>query len=313
MTIRVSGGTLLKAILGVVLFCACLAYLAPKWEQLELGSRITSIHMRWVLLAAVPATLHYVVVFYLWLRLLQALGAHPALTPAIRAYVLSLLPKYVPGKFVSPGVRGALAFHAQVPAPTVSSSLFLEGILGLASAAIIAGLGLWLGSTSSLRDATQWLLLAFSAGVLGLALVAGTPAFGSRWKRWTGVSQIVARPSSVLGILALYTGSWILPALSHWSLAQALYPIPARELFPLMVALAVSWGIGALSILAPAGLGVREGVLYLFIRGWMPEAEALLFVTVSRLLSFGIELLLSASWTIYAVIRFRQREPTASG
>ena len=48
-----------------------------------------------------------------------------------------------------------------------------------------------------------------------------------------------------------------------------------------------------LSVFTPAGLGVREGVLFLFVRGWMGSASAMLFVVLSRLLAFAVEVLLT--------------------
>ena len=72
--------------------------------------------------------------------------------------------------------------------------------------------------------------------------------------------------------------------------------IPAQTIFLLMAATTLSWGIGVLSLVAPAGLGVQEWILYLFVRNLVGEANALLFVTLSRLVAFGVELLLTATW-----------------
>ena len=45
-----------------------------------------------------------------------------------------------------------------------------------------------------------------------------------------------------------------------------------------MVAVSTSWALGFVSVFAPAGLGVREAVLYFFVNNWMEQTDAILFV-----------------------------------
>jgi len=63
-----------------------------------------------------------------------------------------------------------------------------------------------------------------------------------------------------------------------------------------------------LSVFTPAGLGVREGLLFLFVRGWMGSASAMLFVVLSRLLAFAVEVVL----TLVAALGPPARELAAS-
>jgi hypothetical protein len=95
----------------------------------------------------------------------------------------------------------------------------------------------------------------------------------------------------------------MLVTLAHWSLAHAIAPLPAGQLFSLMVALSTSWAVGMLTFFAPAGLGVREGVLFLFARGWMGTSNALLFVTLSRLCSLLAEALLTLTGAVMSSTR----------
>ncbi len=130
---------------------------------------------------------------------------------------------------------------------------------------------------------------------------------GERWTRWLGLPQLVGQPFWLVVFFGLYGASWLTYGFSHWLLANAITPLGADVLLPLSVALAVSWGVGFISVIAPAGLGVREGVLYLFVAGTLSQGQALLFVTLSRLLGFGIEVLLTASWGAVSLAGFAQR------
>lgn len=304
-------GAPLRGLLYVALLLACLLYVAPKWEQLQVANSVTSVAPWWIAAASMPALLHYAVVFYLWLVTLRLLGIRAGAAGLLRSYVLSLLPRYLPGKLVGPGVRASLALRAQIPAPAVTGSLFLETGLALTSAAVLAALGLLVGAASSLQEFTRWLVLAFVIGVAALGIAAVTPWFGPRLARWTGVSELLRSPFASGALLCGYILSWWLPTLSHWALARAVHPLPITELLPLMVALAVSWGVGVLSVVAPAGLVVREGILYLFVRRWMPEPDAILFVTLSRALSVAIEGLLTACWFAYSLLIRRRSAPSA--
>lgn len=73
-----------------------------------------------------------------------------------------------------------------------------------------------------------------------------------------------------------------------------------------MVAVSASWALGFISIFAPAGLGVREAVLYFFVNSWMEQADLILFVTLSRLLMFGVEFFLTAGVVLYSNLGHRR-------
>ncbi len=124
-----------------------------------------------------------------------------------------------------------------------------------------------------------------------------------QWTGWTGVSLFVRRSPALFKLLGLYVCPWLIAGAGHWCLANALGPTPPRAIFLLIAATALSWGIGVLAFVAPAGLGVREGILYLFVRNIIGDADALVFVAMSRLLAFGVEALLTATWGVRTLWR----------
>lgn len=299
MDLKRTIGTTLKVIFLFVLVYFCVAYLVPKWEALELTGHIRKLPIGWIVAAGVLLFLHYIYIFALWVLLLRLLGSRrPEFFPVLRAYALSLLPKYIPGKVVAHGVKAQLALQAGLPGATVSSSLIWEAALVLGSAALVGILGFLGPDPASMQEAARWLILVFALGAGAFVVVGSTRMFGSRWKEWVGFPQMSKRPMAVIALFALYVVSWLSYGLSHWFLAKAVVPTHLSDLLPLSVALAVSWGLGFISLIAPAGLGVREGVLYLFILGWMTEGQALLFVTLSRILSFAVELSITVLWWI---------------
>lgn len=286
----------LKVGFWAILFYFCLAFLVPKWQSLELTRRVTALPADWLLAAGLVLIIHYFYIFALWALLLRRLGSRFQIRPLFRAYVLALLAKYLPGKVVAHGVRARLALQMGLPGPAVSSSLIWEALFVLGSASVFGLLGYFGPTLAPLHQAARWLILVFGLGGTGLLAIGASGVVGRRWTRWIGLPQLIGQPLWLVALFLLYGASWLTYGLSHWLLANAITPLPPSAFLPLAVALAVSWGVGFVSIIAPAGLGIREGVLYLFIAGSLPEGQAILFVTLSRLLGFGVELLLTVSW-----------------
>ncbi len=295
----------------VVLAYFCVAFLLPKWESLRLSEQLTGLKPGWLLGASLVLLVHYFYYFILWALLIDRLGSRPRLRHLYRAYAVSLLPKYIPGKVVAHGVRARLALDANVSAPVVASSLVWESLLALGSAALFGLLGSFFGSTLvPLHQAARWLILVF--GLCGAVLLAigASGLAGERWTRWIGLPQLAAQPAWLLSVFLLYGAGWLTYGLSHWLLANAITSLPLASFLPLAVALAVAWGLGFVSIIAPAGLGIREGALYLFVAGSLSQGQAILFVTLSRLLGFGVELVITAAWGVISLTGLAQDRPT---
>jgi len=304
-------GAILRLIFWVLLSYFCLVFLIPKWQSLQLSDRLTILGAPWLAAASIMMVVYYLYVFGLWLLLLRLLGARPRLSLAFRAFALSQLAKYVPGKIISHGVRAAYTLQANVSPPVVSSSLVWEALLTLGSAAIIALLTLFTQTSMAVHQASRWLVIAFALGSIAFAAVGSTRLLGSGWKRWVGLSQLRTRPVAAVAIFALYLSGWPIYGFGNWLLANSIAPLSASTLLPLTGALAVSWGLGYVSVFAPAGLGVREGVLYLFVLGLMDEGNAMLFVALSRILGFAVEAVLTLVWGFLAVTAIGDGSPEA--
>jgi uncharacterized membrane protein YbhN (UPF0104 family) len=272
---------------------ACVAFVLPKWREAQLSERLASLPATYLIMAVALFTCQYIAIYQLWLLTLRILGASPSAWTTFYAYALSLLPRYVPGKLLAQGMRLRLALAAGIPAPLVVASLAAEAVFGFASAVAIVALGVALGTTGELAAPARWVLISFVVIAVAGAVLLWLPVFGARLRSFLSTLQFTRKPA-VPALLGLYVANWTLAMMAHWALARAIAPVPSGQLFPLLVALCVSWGVGTLSFVAPAGLGVREGVLLLFVRNWMGTTDALLFVTLSRVCAFGVELLLTA-------------------
>jgi uncharacterized membrane protein YbhN (UPF0104 family) len=295
---------LLKLAFWAALIYFCIAFLIPKWRELRLTERLTALHPGWLLAAGLGFLAHYLYHFSLWALLIRRLGSRSPLKLLFRAYSLSLLPKYIPGKVAAAGVRARLALQADVAGTDVSASLIWETLFIVGSAALLGLLGLFGNSLEPLHEAARLLVLALVIGCTGFVTLAVAGILDRRWTRWIGLPQLRRQPRWILGFLLLYGATWLTYGVGHFLLANAVMPLPPVMFLPLSVALAVSWSVGFVSFIAPAGLGVREGVLYLFVVPVLGPGQALLFVTLSRVIAFAVEALLTFVWaTIWLLDR----------
>lgn len=288
--------------------------LLPQIHLLNLSREFAQVHIVSILPAIPLVVLHYLVVFLVWVRLLRTLDVDAPIHGLYRAYVLSLLPKYLPGAIVAPGVRVRLAQNVGVSSEAAASSVIAEMGLGVASVAVVALLGLWLGSSEELERPARLIVGVCAVGVLVTLVAASFKGLGTRWQKWVGVAVIRQRPRVAGEALALFAIGWLLSGVAHLALSRAVSPHPPPPLPMLVLALAVSWGAGFLSVLTPAGLGVREGVFFVFARTWMGAGEALVFVVLSRLVSLAGEVMLTALlwlWTVGAGGAARVRRAVA--
>lgn len=85
----------------------------------------------------------------------------------------------------------------------------------------------------------------------------------------------------------------------------ALYSLTARSpfdihfLFEIMIAWQISWVIGFMSFISPGGLGVRDAILYGYLRE-LGVANALLIVAAMRILQILVEVVLSLTCWLLA-------------
>ena len=236
--------------------------------------------------------------------ILRNLGSQPHdLQLITRAYVLSLLPKYIPGNVAAHGLRTQLAMRAGVPILVSMKSYLLEAICALGTAAVISIPGTMYYLPAVLNPYSSWLVAAFL-----LVLIAFTVTRRYRLKRINELPLIASKPTAgYVIVLFLYLLVWLVSGFAHWCLANALNNYTVWNLPQFMVAVSASWALGFISIFAPAGLGVREAVLYLFVNSWMEQADAILFVTLSRLLMFGVEAFLTGSFVLYSKVVHRPK------
>ncbi|MDE2127327.1 MAG: flippase-like domain-containing protein [Armatimonadetes bacterium] len=252
----------------------------------------------WLTVAFVMFLLHYFVQAIGAHFILRALGQRVPMRLSIRAWYLSVIARWMPGRIWYFSARGYFARESGVAIPAFTIAILLELTYMLMGGFIVVG---------AFAGATLRGVLANNIGRAGLGAavlvlvcagaVAIRPAVlvracrfrlaAAAFRRITGrTANLDALPTMPawrsMALLTYYTLYWAYSGLTFGVLARALGPMTRARWFACVPAFAGSWLAGYFSIIAPAGLGVREGAMWLMLRPVMPQSHALMLAIASR-------------------------------
>jgi glycosyltransferase 2 family protein len=294
--------TLVKVTFLGFLFYFCLQFFITRWESLQLSDRLETLFLPWIITAAIFTLAYYVLGLLIWIMILHNLGSNPDVYVTARTYVFCLLPKYIPGNVAAHGLRTQLATQAGVPVLVSMKSFLLEAIFALGTAAAIFIPGTMYYFPAVIDRLSAWVVVAFALVLIAVAAARRFKLNSINEFRLTAPHR---RPTAYVNVVSLYLLFWLVFGIAHWCLANALSFYSVSNLPRLMVAVSAAWALGFISIFAPAGLGVREAVLYFFVNNWMEQKDIILFVTLSRLLMFGVEVVLTVGFVLYGKLAHR--------
>jgi hypothetical protein len=265
-----------------------------------------------------------------WYRLLHSLGQRPALLSALRAYYISQLGKYVPGKAYAVVWRVDLIRGPRVRAGIAGMSTFYEVLVTMTSGSLMSALLFaiaWPDVGLGLDPVRLWDLLKTMTGEDGMAralivenslgrvlavamavlfflppfLVTLPPIFNravgrlSLPFRKSGESLPHVRFSTKLEGLFITAVGWLFMGASVWALLKGVVPdsqmpVVTLELLLWIIAInAVVYVAGFEILISPAGMGIREPLMALFL------------ITILGSASTGEQLSQSIIWAVVAL------------
>ena len=248
---------------------------------------------------------YYLVFVFGWQWILAALGIRIGYALALQAEMASMLAKYVPGMVWTPLARIVWLRRAGVgQSGVVLGSIALEaGLSALAGVLVFAVALTWVGVGAGGAPLVPLALFAVAVAVLVHPRVY--QALARRVLRRFGEGEPPVLPyATMLGLLLFYAANWLMGGLALFFLLRSLGGDPALTDVPYLGGTAAVGAIVAvLSILAPSGLGVREGSMYGLLLAVTTEGIALGATVLNRLAITLVEAVLLAG----AVLVWRLR------
>ncbi|WP_397571266.1 glycosyltransferase N-terminal domain-containing protein [Schlesneria sp. T3-172] len=237
------------------------------------------IHFGWLIAAAGCYLVSWLPSVWLWRAMLVGMGQPLDWWTALRAYYVGHLGKYVPGKALVLVIRGSLAKEAQVNPLLGGVTAAYETLIFMATGAAISLAlapvvfpatmeGWWPGQLEGIGKSPF-----LFPGLVAAATLATTPLSSWLFTR-LGRKALAAQmpstekaPAITAGLISqgvmLTCFGWGLQGLSLGCVLQSMSDVPLQVAqFPVwLAACALSTVGGFVVLLAPGGIGVREGLL----------------------------------------------------
>lgn len=231
----------------------------------------------------------------------------PPLRRLAKVFVYSWIGRYVPGKVAYVVGRFYLGRSIGLPSPALVGSIAYENVLLLVAALALASLTLVPSLAAESESVLPYLALpVFAFG----AMVALQPPILRRGLRF--VLRLLGReppeadwllpPRRMGKVIALYFVVFCLSGVGFYLLIISLTSYSPRYLPLAAGALTLAGVVGMFSVFAPAGIGVREGVLVGVLQFTMPIELAILISLVARAWATIVDLLLVVGCFAYDYI-----------
>lgn len=285
---RASALRWLRLTLGLAIAAAAFYFLITRlvrdWSQIPFNR----LHFSAPLLLASYAILlllHFPIGALCWRLLLRGMGEDLAALRCMAIMTVTQLGKYAPGKVWFTLGRMSLAKREGISEDKTLVSVAIEtGFLLLAAVLLFAvAVVVLLLRHAAIPPATYAVF-----ALIPLCLVVVYPPVLNRLLAF--LLPRLRRPVfalnlsylQLLGLLGLYALDWLVQGLGCFVLINSFYPLSPAHLPVLLGGYSISWILGFVFLIAPAGLGVREGIYTWILKLAMPEAIAIISALITR-------------------------------
>jgi len=219
-----------------------------------------------------------------WREAMAAVDIHVSLAASARVFYLSQLGKYVPGSVWPVVAQMELTRDTGVSRVRGATGAIVAMVVGVATSSAVASTLLVLPH-AEIRSRYWW--------VVAVVPVVGAALHPAVLRRLLAPLFRVTRRSPQLPTLngaallratAWSAGMWLALGAHAYVLTERLASPRTAPFLIVTGAMAFAWVVGFLVVLAPAGLGVREGALTLALATVVPTSGALALAVVSRVL-----------------------------
>ncbi|MEW5915855.1 MAG: lysylphosphatidylglycerol synthase domain-containing protein [Gemmatimonadota bacterium] len=276
--------------LAAILFVAfAVAVVVSQWDEVSQALATTRVVWTNVALSTVTVLVAYVILIETWRRTVSAWGERIGWRDAARIWFVSNLGRYVPGKVWQIGAMGVLAQESGVsPIAATGSAVVVNIVSIIAGFAVVVATGgrvlaRYAGETIALAAV---LILALVALPLGITMA--TRLYRRMTKRELNLGSLPAR--AMIVALVGTSIAWLLYGIAFRWFALGV-GVGGGTLASYTAAYTLSYLLGYLVLLAPGGIGVREGALVASMTqlGLATAGEATIVAVTSRLWLTALE------------------------
>jgi uncharacterized membrane protein YbhN (UPF0104 family) len=300
-----------RAVIQIVFGAVAVAFLVylVVSERHELMSALYGVNAGWLACSLVAAYLGTVFGMLCWRSVVRAFGTDLSVAIAGEVNFTAQIGKYIPGG-IWPIVAGAqIGVRAGLPAAVTAVSMTLQLVISVITSGVVS-----IGTLLLVPELAErfWWVIAI---VLGAGATALLPRVTRRLLAWAfrlmrRGEQLPVLDASHLGRAVLWSlANWLAFGVHLWALFAAVARPEPALFVPALSGYALSWVIGFLAVFAPAGAGVREGILVALFAGSVGTATVLGVALVSRV---GFVVVDASLFAAAALVRVVPRAPRSA-
>ena len=255
--------------IAILVFGFLVLTVVDQWAEIK--DKGVHFHAVWLIPAFIILPIFYALNAVGWDLILRFLGYRLGAGRAQVAWGQPILARYVPGSVLYVLGRVLLSERAGVPRRLTIASIVYEQALQATSAIAVAAYFLIVHPDLQ-GQPLRWAVLA----LIPLAIVLLHPrVFGpiaNRVLRAFGREPLpeVMSLGGVLTVLAFYTLNWGVIAVGIWCVARSVSGISASDILVVGSAQAFGYVAALITLVAPAGLGIRDAAFAWAVKVAMP-------------------------------------------
>lgn len=227
-----------------------------------------------------------------WHGLLAGLGTRKSWRELTAILGITQLAKYVPGNVVQYLSRAGMSLSRGIPARALGVTITVEIVLVISAAmAMGIGTGMWsVVGIAAVRHHGKSLMLVAGLLLAAIAILLTFRKFGpvllhrlAPQHAHVLAGDLLPPRGMILRAFAIYLLVYACLGLSLVILAHWILPNALQDNWLLVASFSLAWVVGFVTPGAPAGLGVREGLLLLMLSPVYSSAAASVLVIALRL------------------------------
>ncbi|MFD8556396.1 lysylphosphatidylglycerol synthase transmembrane domain-containing protein [Streptosporangium canum] len=254
---------------------------ARQWEEIRAGFARLSWQSLVLSLVAVVAALCSGMMT--WRALLADLGSPLPFRPAAKVFFVGQLGKYIPGSLWPVLAQMEMGRELGVPRPRSAAAFFLTMPVQLGSGLMISGVTLLTALPGSVAPyAWVFLLIPLLAVVFEPRVINAVLGFGLRKLKREPLERPLTR-RGMLTALGWALLGWTAYGLHLAAVLHEFGPSGVSAVVFSVGAFALSWCLGIMTFVVPAGAGVREAAMVVVLAPVLDRGSAIAVALCSRI------------------------------
>jgi hypothetical protein len=281
--------------IAVLVFGFLVLTVVSQWSEIQ--DKGVHFHVLWLIPAFVVLPVFYVFSALGWDLLLRCLGHRVGVGQAQVAWGQPMLARYVPGSVLYVLGRVLLSERLGVPRRTTVASIAYEQAIS-ATSAVIFGSYFFITHPDLEGQPLRFAFLLLIPAAITLLHPRVFGPLADRLLRAFGREPLPAVISmrGIAGLLGFYLLNWVVMAIGIYCVARSVSNVSVDELLTVGSAQALGYVAALATLVAPAGLGIRDAVFAWAVKGAVPGGS----FAVGSLIAIAVRGVLTAVEVMFA-------------